>query len=294
MKGKIMKRTTIATALLPLLAALIWAAPATAAALGHGGVTLYGYVVLWDVAPGQAGAFEAKLHQSAAAIAADPSFHSERVLRNIDPLTSSYATYTRATDRSALEDGMRARIAALRPYLRRDPETHLAVVTQSYRQGSPDNQPTAADIGHGGRGQIAHLGLFIPYPDFLAEYQRTLDHVKVFTRDRIPQGYLGEDVLVEAELVQPETQTPYSPHPEKASKMSINYGEYETIEDAENSYIKRAGDRPKDPQIVVWERLFYSAIQVPTRFYIFQVVSGISGPSLARASAGGPAAAALR
>src|SRR5205807_2351210 len=110
--------------------------------------------------------------------ATDPAFHSERLLRNIDPLTYSEATYTKSTNRATLEDAMRARIADLRPYLRRAPETHLAVVTQSYRKGSSGNQVTTAEIGSGGVGQIAHLGLFIPFPEFVNEYQRTLDHVK--------------------------------------------------------------------------------------------------------------------
>lgn len=280
-----MRSSKILIALLPVLLALPFAAPAAAAT--EASVTMYAYVVLWDIVPGQSEAFETQLHRGAMAMASDRSFHSERLLRNIDPLTYSEATYTKSTNRATLEQEMSTRIAALRPYLRRAPETHLALVSQSYRKGSTSNQPTPTELGSTGAGQIAHLGLFIPYPDFVAEYQRTLDHVKVYTRDRYPQGYLGEDVLLEADLVSPELQTPYTPHAEKAAKMSLNYGEYQTLEDAENSYIKRGADRPKDPQILTWERIFYGALQVPTRFYIYQVVSSVSGPAMANAAGGG-------
>ena len=173
---------------------------------------------------------------------------------------------------------MRRRIEDLRQYLRRDPETHLARITFSYfGNAGGKSQPNGQEFGTEKTGQIAHLGLFIPYPEFRAEYDRTLHRVKVLSRDRHPRGYIGEEVLIESDRVDPAVQAPYTPRPLKPAKMSINYGEYNTLEDAENSYIRRGGDRPKDPAYLALERIFYSALQVPTRFYLFQVFGNVNG-----------------
>jgi hypothetical protein len=91
-------------------------------------------------------------------------------------------------------------------------------------------------------------------------------------------GYIGEDLLDGAEVTSPASLAPYSPQPFEPARVSVNYGEYETLEDAENSYIKRGEDRPNDPRILGWERLFYGALQVPTRFYIFRVIETVRGP----------------
>jgi hypothetical protein len=56
--------------------------------------------------------------------------------------------------------------------------------------------------------------------------------------------------------------------------MSFNYGEYNTMEDAEDSYIDR--EETNNPKLVTMERIFYSALQVPTRFYIFQVIDNLN------------------
>lgn len=233
-------------------------------------------VAIYDVKPGQSAAFEAMAKQTIDAVAAARGFYNDRLLRNIDPLAYHYASYTKSTDRAALEKAVRERIAALQPFLRRDPEVHIAQPTKSYYLNPNATFEPGTEFGHGQIGQIAHIGLFIPYPNFRPDYDRTIDHVKVYTRDRRPQGYFGEDLLYEADDVSAEAQTPYTPHAAIPARMSINYGEYRTFEDAENSYIKRAGDRPRDPQVVVWERVFYSSIQVPARFFIYQVIANTS------------------
>jgi hypothetical protein len=64
--------------------------------------------------------------------------------------------------------------------------------------------------------------------------------------------------------------------------MSFNYGEYNTMQDAEDSYIAR--EEKNDPKLVTMERIFYSSLQVPTRFYIFQVTQNISGRNSASAA----------
>ncbi|MFY9823809.1 MAG: hypothetical protein WAM82_20685 [Thermoanaerobaculia bacterium] len=239
---------------------------------------VFGYVTIWDVAPDQVQGFETRLLQSGQEMARDNGFINERLLRNIDPLTYHYATYTKSSDRATLEAHMRRRMDDLRQYLRRDPETHLARITFSYfRNGGGKDQPNGREFGVQKTGQIAHLGLFIPYPEFRAEYERTLHRVKVLSRDRKPRGYIGEDVLVENDLVDPAVQTPYTPRALKPAKMSINYGEYETLENAEDSYIRRGGDRPTDPAYLALERIFYSALQVPTRFYLFRVIGNVNG-----------------
>jgi hypothetical protein len=249
---------------------------------------VFGYVAIWDVAPDQVKSFETQLLNSGREMVKDNGFINERVLRNIDPLTYHYATYTKSSDRATMEAHMKRRIEDLRPYLRRDPEVHVARVTFSYfgHSGGKD-QPNGKEFGTEKTGQIAHLGLFIPYPEFRAEYERTLHRVKVLSRDRHPQGYIGEDVLSESEVVDPAVQTPYTPRALKPAKMSINYGEYDTLENAENSYIRRGGDRPTDPAYLALERIFYSALQVPTRFYLFQVIGNVNRPSR-QASVGAP------
>ena len=63
---------------------------------------VYGYVTIWDVAPDQAQSFEARLLQSGNEMVKDNGFINERLLRNIDPLTYHYATYTKSSDRATI------------------------------------------------------------------------------------------------------------------------------------------------------------------------------------------------
>ena len=126
------------------------------------------------------------------------------------------------------------------------------------------------EFGASKTGQIAHIGLFIPAPEYSQEYLDALYRVKEATVTRKPAGYLGDDLLLEDSIGNPLAQAPYTPRPNKPASMSVNYGEYETLENAEDSYIDRA--EPGNPELVALERIFFSTLQVPTRFYIFQVI----------------------
>ena len=243
------------------------------------GNAVYAQVMIWDIPAAQAATVQNTLYQKTREMIRVPGFVNERVLRNIDTLTFHFATYTKGTNRAALEAATASRNQILRGYASRDPEVHTLVLKHTYwGADGGSSKPTGTEYDRDAVGQVAHLGVFVPFNDFRPEYDRTLDHVKVFTRDRLPAGYLGEDVLDGADMSSPNALAPYTPRPFEAARVSVNYGEYETLEDAENSYIKRGEDRPNDPRILAWERMFYSALQVPTRFYIFRVVDSVRGP----------------
>jgi hypothetical protein len=150
-------------------------------------------------------------------------------------------------------------------------------MTSSYygKDGYTKN-PTGKEFGSGQVGQVAHLGLFIPIPKYREIYDSTLEEVKSTIQKRNSAGYYGEDLLVEADLISPEIQTPFTPRAAEPSQMSINYGEYDTFENAEDSYLAR-NERRNDPRIAAMQRNFFSALQVPTRFYIFKVIANIDG-----------------
>src|SRR6266511_628216 len=230
----------------------------------------YVQVAIYDVAPSAAREFEAALQSTRDTAVAEPSFINERVMHNLDALTQQYATYTKFSDRAGAERFMQQRLAKVRPFCRRNPEVHLTALTQSYFPEGITDRPTGVEFGVTMTGQVAHLGLFIPYPRYHQQYNDVLHETKVFTRDQKPTGYIGEDILIEVDVVPPEAQAPYSPRPPEPSKMSINYGEYLTLENAEDSYVLRR--ELQDPKLITMERVFLSSLQVPTRFYIFQVV----------------------
>ncbi|MGH9349895.1 MAG: hypothetical protein ACRD26_21805 [Vicinamibacterales bacterium] len=234
---------------------------------------VYVQVALYDIVPDMGGAFEKALVESQARLVEQRGFLEERVLRNLDPLAAQYATYTKFTETAAASDAMRNRLSVLAWLCRRAPEVHLTRMLKAYDAlPETDAGATAAPAPH--KGRIAHLGLFIPYPKYRGQYDQVLDEVKTFIRDRRPAGYLGEETAVEVND-SPWPQTPYSPRPRELSAMSINYGEYTSLENAENAYTNRH-NRPKDPKIVVMERLFFSALQVPTRFYLFEVTDRVA------------------
>jgi DNA-binding beta-propeller fold protein YncE len=231
---------------------------------------VYGQVMIYDVIPGKAEEFEAAMQATRDQVRVEPSFLNERVLRNVDELTLQYATYTKFTDQGVAERMLRQQAAKVRPFCRRDPEMHAAEVTAAYFPEGITDKPTGTEYGTEMVEQIAHLGLFIPLPQYRRQYEEILHDTKVLTRAKKATGYIGEDVMVETELVPANLQTPYSPHATEPSKMSINYGEYRTMENAEDSYITR--QQTQDPKLVTMERTFFSSLQVPTRFYIFQVI----------------------
>lgn len=235
---------------------------------------VFAQVTIYDILPGRGEDFEVALLSMQGAIRAEPAFINERVLRNIDPLTLQYATYSKFSDRGAADRSTRERMAKIRVFCRRDPEVHLLEVTHSYFPEGITDHPTGKEFGSDITGQIAHLGLFIPFPKYYQQYEDVLHETKVLTRAKSPEGYIGEDIMDEVEVTPPQQQTPYSPHPDEPTKMSINYGEYRTMENAEDSYITR--QQVRDPKLVTMERIFFSSLQVPTRFYIFQVVGNYS------------------
>jgi tripartite motif-containing protein 71 len=228
-------------------------------------------VSIYDVLPGTAAAFEAALIGDPEQLRNLPGFVNERILRNIDPLTQQYASYTKFTDRASAEQALRERAARLHPFLRRPPEVHIAELRHAYFPGGISDQPRGNEFDVDMTRQVAHLGFFIPFPAYRRAYDDVLQETKVLTRAKQPSGYIGEDLLVETDDVSPPVQTPYSPRATEPARMSINYGEYRTLENAEDAYISR--QQIRDPKLVTMERVFFSALQVPTRFYIFEVIA---------------------
>jgi hypothetical protein len=238
---------------------------------------VYVQVIVYDIIPGTETKFEAALQATTRNVVKSADFINERVMRNVDELASQYASYAKFGNRKAAEDFVQNRLAAVKSLCTRTPETHLAELTTSYygRDGYTKN-PSGREFGSGAVGQVAHLGLFIPFPKYRDLYDSTLDEVKLTIQKRNSIGYYGEDVLVETDLILPETQTPFTPRASEPSQMSINYGEYDTFENAEDSYLARHEPR-NDPKIAAMQRNFFSALQVPTRFYIFKVIANIDG-----------------
>lgn len=237
---------------------------------------VYAHIAIYDVSPGMSKAFEESLSATSAEFSQQTAFLNERILKNLDSLTLQYATYSKYLSREAAEHNHRKRLERLQAYCRRTPEAHLAKLLNAYYPDGVSTNPNGIEFGAGRLGQIAHLGLFIPFPHYRAAYDDVLHQTKVLTRAKQPRGYIGEDVLDEADSVTPELQSPYSPKASELAKMSFNYGEYQTMEDAEDSYIAR--QQARDPKLITMERVFYSALQVPTRFYIFEVVGNTQNP----------------
>ncbi|WP_223642369.1 hypothetical protein [Corallococcus sp. EGB] len=234
-------------------------------------------VIVYDVAPESEPQFKQALESTRALYQREPGFINERVLDSLDPLALKYATYARFSNAVAAENMLKRRLDAVAPFVRRAPEVHLAVLTSAFTPDAIVRNPTGRDFAPGKVQQVAHLGMFIPFPKYWEQYEKALDDVKTVTRGRKPAGFLGDDVLVETSAPVPEQQTPYSPRATEAARMSINYGEYDSLEDAENSYVRRHGP-VEDPKIAALARVFYGSLQVPARFYIFRVVDNY-GPT---------------
>lgn len=231
-------------------------------------------VAIYDVIPGKAQEFEAALRELREPTRSNPGFINQRVLRNLDEITLQYATYSKFKNSAAAERVLRQQIAVVRGLCRREPEVHLAELTDAYFPEGVTNRPTGLEFGSEMVGQNAHLGLFIPQPRYRRQYDDVLHETKILIRSRKPVGYIGEDLLVETDFIPLERQTPYSPRATEPSKMSINYGEYLTMENAEDSYVAR--QQSQDPRLVTMERTFVGSLQVPTRFYMFQVLDNYS------------------
>jgi sugar lactone lactonase YvrE len=241
---------------------------------------IFAHIAIYDLRPNMGPAFEAALAATATAMQGEPGFINERALRNIDGLTLQYATYSRFKEQAAAERAGQGRIREhLERFCRRPPETHILVQTDAYSPEAVSSAPSGREYGHGMKGQIAHLGLFIPIPQYVGQYFDVLRETKVLTRQRRPEGYLGEDLLVELASPPPEQQSPYSPRAPEPSPMSVNYGEYRSLKNAEDSYISRQVIR--DQKLVTMERTFFSSLQVPTRFYIFEVIGNVDAAAQA-------------
>lgn len=231
---------------------------------------VFAQIVIYDVVPGREAEFERLIALQARGV---PGLVNDRVMRNVDPATVQYASYTKFRAPAAAQSATAARIAAVRPLLRRDPESHLSQLDRVYTPGGEKASPTGLELGTKNVGQIAHLGLFLPSPGRVQDYYQSLYDVKAHTVRRAPRGYIGDDLLIETERSAAHLQAPYSPRPREATRLSFNYGEYQTLEDAEDSYVDRG--QARTPELVTLERTFYSALQLPNRFYIFKVIQNV-------------------
>jgi len=227
---------------------------------------VFAEIVIYDVVPGR----EAEFEKLVALPAKGGEFINDRVLKNIDANSPQYATYTKFSSPGSAQALTAGRVAAVRALLRRDAESHLAQLDRVYTPKGALNAPDGRELGTTGVGQIAHLGLFLPTPARAADYYDSLYKVKDHTVSRKPRGYIGDELLIETQRNSAQLQAPYTPRPREATRLSFNYGEYRKLEDAEDSYV----DRTQEPsaELSTLERTFFSALQVPNRFYIFKVI----------------------
>jgi hypothetical protein len=234
----------------------------------NGDRVTYAQVVLWDVSPGQSQTFESAVRKQLSGLKSGSDFINARVLRNLNELNLQYATYVRYDNRMIAEDSLAKEVALLGPLCWRRPETHLIRLERAYSPAGIKDSPAGTEFAVQGTSQIAHLGMFVPYPRFRKSYDQVLHEVKVQTWEQHNAGYIGEEIGNEVDASSPDQQTPYSPQPAEREAMSINYGEFKTFQQAEASFLAHSGDR----LAWGWWRIFFSSLQVPTRFYIFQVV----------------------
>lgn len=238
--------------------------------------SLFAHVALYDLKPGSESAFLDAVKRTRSDIDASGVLVADRLLAPIGGHNYKFATYTKVSDLAKAQAALDARVSALSGFTRRAPEVHAASVDRSYTPGGTVDLPSDDSFGQGRTGQVAHIGLFVPYPNHREKYDKTLHRVKEITQQRNPRGYIGEDVLTETAAAQPPAQVTLSARARVQSAMSINYGEYDTFENAEDSYLRRH-DRPKDADIHVLSRVFYGTLQVPSRFYLFRVHENVEG-----------------
>jgi hypothetical protein len=231
----------------------------------------FAQVVIYDVKPGSEGDFERALLASRQGYQAKAAFINERLLASLDAQALKYASYAKFNTEAAANTALEERVRELGPFLRRQPEAHIVALSHSFLPAGQVPQPRGTEFGLGRTGQVAHLGLFVPFNKFWSEYQTSLVDVKKVIVGRKPHGYLGDDLLVETVAPEPAIQAPYSPRPAEAAKMSVNYGEFASLEDAENAYVQRHSKLP-DPKVSALTRVFFGSLQVPSRFFIFRVV----------------------
>jgi len=241
------------------------AASATTQDAGPG---TYVQVALWDVAPGKSQAFETAVHGQLSHLSSGADAINARLLKSLSDLNAQYVTYVRYQNVMTAEDSLSKQIAVLGAFCTRAPETHLIRLGRAYSPAGVSDSPTGTEFAIGGTGQIAHLGMWIPYPRFQSGYDQVLNDVKVATMNQHNPGYVGEETGYEARDLSQDEQTPYSPHAIVPEPMSINYGEFKTFQTAEESFLAHQDDRSARSEM----QIFFGSLQVPTRFYIFQVV----------------------
>lgn len=235
----------------------------------------YVQVVLWDVIPDNSQAFEAAVSKLLSGLPSTADVINARVLKNLSDLNSQYATYVRYANVMTAEDSLAKQIAVLGPLCSRAPETHLIGLERAYSPAGESQVPTGSEFAIGGTGQVAHLGLWVADPRLIDNYEATLQEIKVGTMNQHNPGFIGEDLGNEVSLLTPEAQTPYSPHPKFAAPMMINYGEFKTFQSAEEAFM----EHQNDPNIDVEMQSFFGSLQVPTRFFIYQVVQSYNYPA---------------
>ncbi len=234
--------------------------------------TVYGQIVLYHAVPNRAAELKRVLNDRAFVrrLSAEPSFINERVLEPIDDYSLMYITYTKFSDRRAAGDYLSKRLDSVRGLVRRPPEHHLAKLDAAYSPKGVIEDPNGKEFGLGRTGQNAHLGLFVPQSDYLSEYFKAIDQVKRLHVDRKPAGWLGDDLLSTEATVAPAAIAPDSPRPRHATRLSLNYGEYDSFREAEDAYLNRQSSR--NPDLIALQNVFYGTLQVPSRYYIMKVL----------------------
>jgi hypothetical protein len=233
---------------------------------------IYARVILYDALPGQEDALEREL--TAPISAADMRLFgiiNDRALKNIDPIAAQFATYTKFSTSSGAERFLNARLDRAKNLVRRTPEAHLVQLESTHSPSGTQSKPTGKEFGYKKTGQAAHLFFGLPDPNYGQEYFDALAQVKRLSVRRSPQGWLGDDLLSGSIMRQPEKLAPYTPRPGTATTLSVNYAEYTSFESAEEAYLNRQNS--EDPSLIELQRVFFGALQVPSRFYFFKVIA---------------------
>lgn len=229
-------------------------------------------VIIYDAIPGQEAALERELTaQISQADMRNYGIINDRALKNIDPIALQYGSYTKFSNSSGAERFLAVRLDRVKGFVRRTPESHLVQLESTYLPSGVQNKPRGSEFGFKEIGQTAHLFLGVPDPNYGQEYFDALNEVKRLSVRRNPQGWLGDDLLSDNNVRQPETIAPYSPRPPAATTLSVNYAEYKSFENAEDAYLNRQNS--DDPSLIELQRVFFGALQVPARFYIFKVIA---------------------
>ncbi|MDX0185373.1 hypothetical protein [Sinorhizobium meliloti] len=233
---------------------------------------IFAQVILYESAANRGADLRAALNDQSfqRELQNDSSFVNERILECVDDLSMCFATYTKFTSEEAAARYLDRRLAAADGLTRRPPEHHLVVIEAAFVPGDVIEDPSGVEYGKGRNGQNAHIGLFIPQPEYAGEYFDSIFKVKELHSERRPAGWLGDDLASSFKRLAPVALAPNSPKPRHEAVLSVNYGEYDTFKQAEEAYLNRANSG--DPDLVALSEIFYGTLQVPPRYYIFTVI----------------------